>query len=52
MPPKTKTLLWLMLLSLVDLFIPLPITALILIYVVFDRPAWFTDLVQKIYSDK
>jgi hypothetical protein len=28
---------------------PIPITGLILIWVVLFRPAWFYDLVQKIY---
>jgi hypothetical protein len=52
MNPKSKTLLWLVLLALVDTFIPIPITALILIYVVTERPPWFTSLVDDIYHPK
>jgi hypothetical protein len=36
---KTKTLLSLILLGLLDAVIPLPIIGLILIYVIFERPS-------------
>jgi hypothetical protein len=29
---------------------PIPITGLVLIWVVLFRPAWFYELVQKIYN--
>lgn len=47
---KTKTLLTLAILAVVDLVIPIPLTGLLLIYVVLGRPSWFTKLVREIYN--
>ena len=47
---KTKTLLTLILLGLLDAVIPLPIIGLILIYVIFERPPWFSKIVRQIYN--
>ncbi len=46
---KTKTLLSLILLGLLDAVIPLPIIGLILIYVILERPSWFSEIVRQIY---
>ncbi|MDD2605428.1 MAG: hypothetical protein RBR20_15025 [Desulfobacterales bacterium] len=46
---RNKTLLSLILLCVVDVVIPLPITGLILVYVVVQRPPWFVDLADRIY---
>jgi hypothetical protein len=46
---RTKSILVLILLGLVDILIPIPIIGLILIYVVIQKPSWFMDLVQEIY---
>ena len=46
---KTKTLLSLILLGLFDAVIPLPIIGLILIYVILERPPWFSEIVRQIY---
>lgn len=51
MSTKSKVLISLIGLSLVDIVIPIPIVALILIYVVLQKPPWFTDMVRDIYDD-
>ena len=50
MSAKTRILMTLIVLGLIDIVIPLPIVALILIYVVLQRPPWFTAMVHDIYS--
>ncbi len=50
MQTKTKTLIVLIVLSLVDMFIPVPILGMILLSVVIQRPPWFMDVVKKIYD--
>ena len=52
MKPKTKILLGLILLGLVDAAIPIPILCLILISVIIRRPSWFMDMVQDIYREE
>lgn len=49
---KTKYLIVLIVLGLVDIIIPVPIVALVLIYVMFQRPPWFMEACQGIYSQK
>jgi hypothetical protein len=49
MRTKTQVLVGLIALGLIDTVIPIPILALILIYVVLQRPTWFTDMVHDIY---
>jgi hypothetical protein len=47
---QTKTLIFLIILGLVDMVIPVPILGLILVYVVTQKPPWFADLVGEIYK--
>ena len=47
---KTKYLIALILLAIVDMVIPLPIIGAILIYVLLQRPPWFRNAVTDIYS--
>ena len=49
MKTKTKILISLILLSVADLIVPFPITAVILMYVLFNRPIWFEKYVKDIY---
>lgn len=42
-------ILALMVISIVEIG-PIPITPIVLIYVVLFRPAWFYELVHKIYG--
>jgi hypothetical protein len=50
MKRNSKTLAVLILLAVVDTFIPLPITALMLFYVMAARPSWFRKEVDLIYQ--
>ncbi len=50
MTAKTKCILSLTGLALIDIVIPIPVTALVLIYVVLEKPAWFSALVGEIYG--
>ena len=47
---RTKTLIALVLLCLVDTVIPFPIIGVILIYVLLQRPPWFKNVVAEIYG--
>ena len=49
---RTKSILTLVLLGIVDVVIPIPIIGLILIYVIVQKPPWFLDLAQEIYRLK
>jgi hypothetical protein len=46
---RTKSILVLILLGMVDVVIPIPIIGLILIYVIVQKPPRFLDLAQEIY---
>ena len=46
---NTKILICLIVLALLDMIIPIPFTALILIQVLLGKPAWFKNLVADIY---
>ena len=52
MSTTTKSLIVLIVLSLVDVVIPVPILGMILIYVVLQRPVWFMEMVSEIYHPK
>ena len=47
---RTKTLIALLLLCLVDTVIPFPIIGVILIYVLLQRPPWFKHIFVEIYG--
>ena len=48
-PIKTQLLIYLALLALLDALVPIPITAMILIMVLFQKPRWFKEWVEKVY---
>lgn len=50
MSAKTQAVTSLIALGVIDVVIPLPIVALILIYVIVQRPTWFADMVRDIYD--
>ena len=52
MTTKTKSLIGLIFISVVDAVVPLPIIGAVLIYVVLQRPPWFIDVVQEIYLER
>ena len=45
-----KIIIYLSILALLDMIIPIPFTALMLIYVIIEKPAWFKNLVTDIYD--
>jgi len=47
---KTKSLIILIVLGIIDVVIPIPILGVILIDVVLRRPPWFTNVVREIYN--
>ncbi len=49
MKAGTKILIYLILFALIDTVIPVPLTALLLIYVLFEKPPWFVKLVKEVY---
>jgi hypothetical protein len=49
---KTKSLIFLVILGIIVVVIPSPILGLILIYVVLQRPPWFTNVVREIYNSR
>ena len=51
MSAKTKVLISLIVLGIIDAVLPLiPVLAIILIYVMLEKPPWFMDLVRDIYD--
>ena len=50
MKTNTRILIYLSILTLLDMIIPIPFTALMLIYIILEKPAWFRNLVTDIYS--
>lgn len=51
MSPSTKLLLWVLLLGLLDAVIPFfPVLALVLVYVLLEKPQWFLDSVKEVYG--
>jgi len=49
---KSKCLIALILLGIVDTVIPVPILVVILLYVLSQKPPWFKELVQEIYAER
>ena len=50
MKTKNKILIYLIIFAIIDTLIPVPLTALLLIYVLTEKPQWFMTLVTRIYS--
>jgi hypothetical protein len=51
MTRKTQLLLWVTVLGILDAVIPFfPILALVLIYILLEKPPWFLDSVQEVYG--
>ena len=52
MTPQNQILAYVILLLLIDTIpLPLPVSALILLYVVVKRPIWFSKMYHRIYDD-
>jgi hypothetical protein len=46
---RTQILIYLSMFAILDTAIPIPITAMVLIMVLFQKPKWFKDWVDEIY---
>jgi hypothetical protein len=46
---QTQILIYLALLAIFDAVIPIPLTAMAMIMVLFQKPRWFKDWIDKIY---
>ena len=49
---KTKIMISLVLFALFDTVIPVPLTAILLIYVLTEKPLWFQNMVHEVYGLK
>ena len=47
---KTRSLIGLIVLSIVDAVIPIPIVGLILLSIILQKPPWFRQLVYELYE--
>ena len=47
---KGKLIIGLIILAVVDMIVPIPFTALLLLYVVIERPPWFKTWTVDIYE--
>jgi hypothetical protein len=50
MKTTSRTLIYLIIFAIIDTIIPIPLTALLLIYVLTEKPEWFKSLVSRIYN--
>jgi len=50
MKTNTKILVYLVIFAIMDMIIPIPFTAILLIYVLLDKPLWFKKMVNEIYT--
>ena len=50
MQPNVQILIGLIALALVDAVIPVPITVIILLYVLSQKPTWFKEMVDRVYG--
>jgi len=51
MTTRTQYVIGLIVLTIADWIIPLPILGFVLLYVLFEKPRWFRKAVREIYSD-
>lgn len=49
---QSKTILILIISGIIDVVIPIPILAVVLIYVATSKPLWFADVVTDIYKSE
>ena len=50
MKSNKKLLIFLIIIAIFDAIIPTPVMALILIYVVVEKPEWFQKIVAEVYT--
>ena len=47
---RTKIFISLLILAVLDMVIPIPFAAILLLYVLLDRPPWFRRMVEDVYE--
>ena len=47
---KTKTIIGLVIIGIIDMVIPVPILGIVLLFVVLQKPPWFAAMVDEIYK--
>lgn len=50
MTTRTKVIIILCLVGLVDTVLPFPVLTVICLYIVATRPQWFRNLVRRVYT--
>ncbi|MBS1214707.1 MAG: hypothetical protein H6R26_3324 [Proteobacteria bacterium] len=50
MRAKTESVILLTIFMILDI-LPIPVLALVLLYVIFTRPPWFRSLVNRLYHE-
>lgn len=50
MSPRTKVIIWLSVIGVIDVIVPVPVAAVVGVYIVATRPPWFRELVEKLYA--
>ena len=50
MKSNNSLFLYLVILAILDMFIPIPFAAILLIYILLEKPAWFKRLVDEVYD--
>ncbi len=48
---KTTLLIYLIIFAVFDMVIPIPFAAILLIYVILEKPKWFQHWVNDIYKN-
>ena len=49
MSTKTQILIYILVLAVFDTIIPIPITALVLVHILYQKPKWFREWVDEVY---
>lgn len=49
MSTKTRVLIYILVLAVFDAIIPIPVTALVLVHVLYQKPKWFREWVEEVY---
>ncbi len=52
MKSTNNLFLYLIILTILDMFIPIPFTGILLIYVLLEKPVWFKELVDGVYGQE
>jgi hypothetical protein len=47
---KTSLIIGLVILAVLDMVIPIPFTALLLLYIVLEKPPWFQTWASELYK--